>query len=78
MQGPDGDFWKRGSIGHHRLYSQAQAMIAVCELYGMTKDSQVRLAAERAVDYAVKSQDSLGGWRYQPALTATHRSLAGS
>ncbi len=68
MQGPDGDFWKRGSIGHHRLYSQAQAMIAVCELYGMTKDSQVRLAAERAVDYAVKSQDSLGGWRYQPGF----------
>lgn len=68
MQGPDGDFWKRGSIGHHRLYSQAQAMITVCELYGMTKDSQVRLAAERAVDYAVKSQDSLGGWRYQPGF----------
>ena len=41
-------------------------MIAVCELYGMTKDSQLRTAAERSVDYAVRTQDELGGWRYQP------------
>ncbi len=46
MQNGDGDFWQ-GTVGHHRLYSQAQAMIAVCELYGMTKDSQLRTAAER-------------------------------
>ena len=65
MQRPDGDFW-RGRVEHHRLYSQAQAMIAVCELYGMTEDSRLRMPAQRAVDYAVKIQDSLGGWRYQP------------
>jgi hypothetical protein len=67
MQNPDGDFWK-GTLGHHRLYSQAMATIAVCELYGMTQDSQLRSAAERAVAYAVKAQDSLGGWRYQPGF----------
>jgi hypothetical protein len=67
MQNREGDFFQ-GSVGHHRLYSQAQATIAVCELYGMTNDSSLRLAAERAVDYAVKAQDSLGGWRYQPAF----------
>jgi hypothetical protein len=67
MQGRDGDFWK-GTTSHHRLYSQAQAMIAICELYGMTQDSQLRTAAERAVDYAVKTQDRLGGWRYQPGF----------
>jgi hypothetical protein len=65
MQRPDGDFW-RGTIGQHRLYSQAQAMIAICELYGMTEDSQLRAAAERAVQYAVKTQDAQGGWRYLP------------
>lgn len=65
MQDADGDFW-RGTVGHHRLYSQAQAMIAICELYGMTKDSQLRTAAERAVQYAARTQDRLGGWRYQP------------
>jgi hypothetical protein len=67
MQGREGDFWK-GTVGHHRLYSQAQAMIAICELYGMTQDAQLRSAAERSVAYAVKSQDSLGGWRYQPGF----------
>jgi hypothetical protein len=65
MQRRDGDFW-RGTVEHHRLYSQAQAMIAVCELYAMTDDSRLRMPAQRSVDYAVKIQDSLGGWRYQP------------
>ena len=67
MQNSEGDFFD-GNIEHHRLYSQGQAMIAICELYGMTKDSQFRTAAERAVSYAVKTQDKLGGWRYQPGF----------
>ncbi len=67
MQKRDGDFWRAG-VQHHRLYSQAQATIAVCELYGMTNDSQYRLAAQRAVDYAVKYQDRTGGWRYKPGF----------
>ena len=65
MQKRNGDFWRSG-IDHHRLYSQAQAMIAVCELYAMTEDSRLRMPAQRSVDYAVKIQDSLGGWRYEP------------
>ena len=65
MQDANGCFY-RGSVSHHRLYSQAQAMIAVCELYAMTHDSQLRIAADRAVEYAVRIQDSLGGWRYEP------------
>ena len=67
-QDKDGSFWKKGevSVRHHRLYSQAQAMIAICELYGMSKDSEFRRPAQLAVDYAVKIQDELGGWRYEP------------
>ena len=61
----DGDFWK-GGVGHHRLYSQAQATIAICELYGMTKDDKFKDAAQKAIDYAISIQDSLGGWRYTP------------
>ncbi|MCP4191902.1 MAG: terpene cyclase/mutase family protein [Planctomycetaceae bacterium] len=67
MQKKDGDFFK-GNVAHHRLYSQAQAMIAICELYGMTKDSRLREPAQLSVDYAVKTQDSLGGWRYRPGF----------
>ena len=68
MQRPNGDFW-RGSTGHYRLYAQAQATIAVCEIYGMTKDSRFREPAQRAIDYAVKIQDPRGGgWRYEPGM----------
>jgi hypothetical protein len=65
MQKADGDFWK-GTMRHYRLYAQAQATIAVCEMYGMTDDSRFRLAAQKAVDYAVRIQDRAGGWRYEP------------
>ena len=51
---------------HQRLYSQAQATIALCELYGMTRDEELRAPAQRAIDYAVRIQDKLGGWRYRP------------
>jgi hypothetical protein len=66
QQDDTGNFWK-GGTQNHRLYSQAQATIALCELYGMTKDSEFREPAERAIDYAVKIQGRHGGWRYHPA-----------
>lgn len=69
LQDRDGNFFREGPE-HHRLYSQAQATIAICELYGMTKDSLLRQPAQRAVDYACKVQaddgNGGGGWRYQP------------
>jgi hypothetical protein len=66
MQDSDGNFFKQGPH-HHRLYSQAQATIAVCELYGMTKDEKYRRPAQKALDYAAWSQSpALGGWRYIP------------
>jgi hypothetical protein len=76
MQRPNGDFW-RGSTGHYRLYAQAQATIAVCEIYAMTDDSRFRDAAQRAVDYAVTIQDPRdGGWRYDPG-SETDTSVTG-
>jgi hypothetical protein len=66
MQDREGNFFHQGSY-NHRLYSQAQATIAMCELYGMTKDSRYRLPAQKALDYAAKAQSpTLGGWRYNP------------
>ena len=61
----NGNFF-RDNNDHHRLYSQAQATIAICELYGMTKDESLRRAAQEAIDYAVKIQAAMGGWRYRP------------
>ncbi|MCA9216979.1 MAG: terpene cyclase/mutase family protein [Planctomycetales bacterium] len=64
----NGDFW-HGTTGHYRLYAQAQATIAICEIYGMTEDSRFREPAQLAVDYAARIQDARGGgWRYDPGI----------
>ncbi|MFM9067266.1 MAG: prenyltransferase/squalene oxidase repeat-containing protein, partial [Planctomycetota bacterium] len=65
MQNKDGVFYHEG-VQHQGLYAQAQATIAICELYGMTKDKDYKLPAQRAIDYAVKIQAPEGGWRYVP------------
>lgn len=66
-QGENGNFFKDGA-GNTRLYTQALCTIALCELYGMTRDPQYREPAQRAVDYCVKIQAPEGGWRYQPGV----------
>jgi hypothetical protein len=50
----------------HALYSHAQATIALCEAFGMTKDPRFADPAARAVAYAVAAQGPNGGWRYEP------------
>ena len=65
LQDADGNFFQNG-VSSHRLYSQAQATIAICELYGMTKDESFREPAQLAIDYALKVQAPEGGWRYVP------------
>ncbi|MEM1224180.1 MAG: prenyltransferase/squalene oxidase repeat-containing protein [Planctomycetota bacterium] len=52
--------------GEERSYAQAQATIAICEAYAMTKDSTLRAPAQSALDYAADAQSPQGGWRYQP------------
>ena len=68
MQGDDGNFFQRAKADSNVwFYSHAQCTIVVCRLYGMTKDEQLRLAAEKAVQFLIDSQDpELGGWRYLP------------
>lgn len=65
-QNADGDFVQE-PVYNARLYTQAQCTIAICELYGMTKDEKYRKPAQLAIDFAIASQDpSGGGWRYTP------------
>lgn len=65
MQDADGNFFQAGR-SHDWLYTQAQCTIAICELYGMTHDSNLRAPAEKAVKFCIDSQDVMGGWRYAP------------
>lgn len=50
----------------HELYSHAQVTIALCELYGMTRDAELAEPAARALGYALAAQGPNGGWRYEP------------
>jgi len=64
-QDADGNFFREGSF-HHRLYTHAQATIAICELYGMTRDAKYKAPAQKALDYCFRIQSPAGGWRYAP------------
>lgn len=59
-------FFAEQAAGNQRTYAQAQCTIAICELYGMTGDDQLRDLAQKAVRYAEKAQAKNGGWRYMP------------
>src|SRR3990172_4037541 len=61
-QDGDGNFYHEGPF-NHRFYTNGQCTIALCELYGMTKDEELHDPAKRAVDYLLQSQSSEGGWR---------------
>ena len=65
LQDSDG-FFAENAVGNQRTYAQAQCTIAICELYGMTGDADLREIAQKAVRYAEKAQSKSGGWRYQP------------
>ncbi len=67
MQDADGNF-VRDSAFNQQLYSQAQATIAVCEIYGMTKDEKFKIPAQKALDFAHRAQAPEGGWRYEPRI----------
>lgn len=65
MQSADGEFQGEAAY-NQKTYGQAQASIAVCEIYGMTKDKDFKYPAQKSVDYALFSQSPQGGWRYSP------------
>lgn len=64
-QDDTGEFFMRGG-GNHRIYTNAQCAIALCELFAMTRDEKYRDQAQLAVDWLVETQASAGGWRYDP------------
>jgi hypothetical protein len=64
-QDADGNFFHEGGF-NHRFYTNGQCAIALCELYGMTKDEKFKDPAERAIHYLLESQSPQGGWRYHP------------
>jgi hypothetical protein len=66
MQQEDGAFDVGKVPMQHALYSHAQATMALCELFGMSRDPKLAEPAARAVAYCVAAQGPNGGWRYEP------------
>ena len=65
---PNGFIYRRGE--HRRtfgpMYDHGFATLFLAEVYGMTRNPQVRNSLERAVRLIVNSQNKEGGWRYEP------------
>jgi hypothetical protein len=54
------------------MYAHGLAAIALCEGFGLSKDSRIGLAAQNAIRFIEKSQiPSTGGWHYNPFPTPT-------
>ncbi|MEX0866577.1 MAG: prenyltransferase/squalene oxidase repeat-containing protein [Pirellulales bacterium] len=72
MQSRDGSLMSRKhpTAHNHRIYTHCLATIALCELYGMSQDEELREPAQRAVDFLVSIQSKQGGWRYEPGYDA--------
>ena len=46
------------------MYAQGIATITICEAYGLTADPQLKVPAQRALDYVARAQNPRGGWDY--------------
>ncbi|MBW3597221.1 MAG: hypothetical protein KY475_08095 [Planctomycetes bacterium] len=64
-QGEDGDL-ARGSGGNSHMYAHGQGAIVLCEAFAITGDEQLRIPAQKAIDFIVAAQHPAGGWRYHP------------
>ena len=65
QQDADGCFFQQGGY-NQRFYTHGQCTIAVCELYGMTRDKSLLGPVKLAIDYCLRCQSPKGGWRYAP------------
>lgn len=63
---PDG--YIAAPTGEHNMYGHGIATIALGEVYGQTRDPNVRIKLERAIDLIIRTQNNKGGWRYQPRV----------
>ncbi len=59
-----------------RMYSHAFGTLFLAEAYGLTEREDVRPALQRAVDLIVSSQNTDGGWRYQPHVADADMSVS--
>jgi len=55
-----------GDLQEGTMYAQGLAAIALCEAYAMSRQEELRPAAQLAIDFIANVQHAEGGWRYYP------------
>jgi hypothetical protein len=58
-----------GYTSHGPMYDHGFGTLFLAEVYGMSPDSEIRDKLARAVKLIVSTQNSDGGWRYQPRIS---------
>ncbi len=61
--------------GGGNMYCHGMSTLALTQVYGMTGDEEVKKVLKKAVSLIVKSQNSEGGWRYDPSPTGADISV---
>ena len=64
--GDEGFIHVNDDTGHGPMYGHGFATLFLSETYGMTRRRDVREKLTKAVNLIVDTQNSEGGWRYQP------------
>lgn len=55
-----------GAMSHGPMYEHGFATLYLAEVYGMSPRDDLREKLAKAIDLIVRTQNSEGGWRYQP------------
>ncbi|MCO6047845.1 terpene cyclase/mutase family protein [Aeoliella sp. ICT_H6.2] len=63
---PDGFICPPGGQGHGPMYGHGFATLFLGEVYGMTPREDLRDSLSRSIELIVRTQNSEGGWRYNP------------
>ena len=62
-------------VGGGNMYCHGMATLALTQVFGMSADDEVRKVLLKAVALIVRSQNSEGGWRYEPSPTGADISV---
>jgi hypothetical protein len=57
----------RGETSHGPMYDHGFGTLFLAEVYGMDREREIRSKLSKAVELIQRTQNSEGGWRYNPA-----------